>query len=75
MQNSKPERPKVTKLPSRASLKRHEVTRNASLRNKRMTDCLSVFLCIGPSSPHSFGLIGMKIGMDTAWDLGSDMDK
>ena len=36
---------------------------------------LSVCLCVCmyPSSAHSFGPIGMKLGMDTPWDPGSDM--
>ena len=37
--------------------------------------CLSVclFVCLYPSSAHSFGPIGVKFGMDTPWDPGSDM--
>ena len=33
--------------------------------------CLSV--CMYPSIAHSFGPIGMKLGMDTPWDPGNDM--
>ena len=41
------------------------------LYNKRRTVCVCV--CMYPSSAHSFGPIGMKLGMDTPWDPGSDM--
>ena len=36
---------------------------------------LSVCLCVCmyPSSAHSFDPIGMKLGMDTPWDTGSDV--
>ena len=42
-----------------------------NLYNKRRTVCVCV--CMYPSSAHSFGPIGMKLGMDTPWDPGSDM--
>ena len=32
-----------------------------------------VTVCMSPSSAHSFGPIGMKLGMDTPWDPGRDM--
>ena len=32
-----------------------------------------LFVCVHPSSAHSFSPIGMKLGMDTPWDPGSDM--
>ena len=37
--------------------------------------CLSVCPAVRPypSSAHDFGLIGMKLGMDTLWDPGGDM--
>ena len=38
-----------------------------------MSVCLCV--CMYPSSAHSFGTIGMKLGMDTPWEPGSDMGK
>ena len=40
-----------------------------------VTDGLSIYvctyLCMYPSSAHSFGPIGMKLGMDIPWDPGS----
>ena len=32
-----------------------------------------MYLCMYPFSAHSFGPIGMKLGMDTPWDPGSVM--
>ena len=30
-----------------------------------------MYVCMYPSSAHSFGPIGMKLGMDIPWDPGS----
>ena len=32
-----------------------------------------LFVCLYPSSAHSFSPIGMKLGMDTPWDPAGDM--
>ena len=32
-----------------------------------------LFVCLYPSSTHSFSPIGMKLGMDTPWDPAGDM--
>ena len=34
---------------------------------------LCTYVCLYPSSAHSFDPIGMKLGMDTPWDPGSVM--
>ena len=35
------------------------------------TDYVPMYVCMYPSCAHSFGPIGMKLGMDTPWDPGS----
>ena len=73
-------KPEGAKCPSsRASLKRHKVTRKASLYNKRRTVRVSLCVCMSvymyPFSAHSFELINMKLGLGTPWDSGSDMSQ
>ena len=38
-----------------------------------LTDGLSIYVCLYPSSAHSFDPIVMKLGMDTPWDPESVM--
>ena len=45
---------------------------STSLKQDNLFVCLSV--CVYLSSPYSFGPINMKLGMNTPWDPGSDME-
>ena len=42
-----------------------------NLYNQNRSVCL--FAHVYPSSTHSFGPTGMKLGMETPWDPGGDM--
>ena len=52
-------------------LKKNNVQKRIYIIKVALSVCL--FVCLYPSSAHSFSLIGMKLGMDTPWDLAGDM--